>query len=98
MTRKRILIIGATSAMAEATARAWAEGNHQLYLVARNEERLKRMINDLEIRGAHSVEYTTLDLNHFDAHQSMINEAIQSLGGLDIVLIAHGTLSNQKAC
>jgi len=98
MTRKRILIIGATSAMAEATARTWAADHHQLYLVGRDEERLTRMAKDLSIRGAHTVEYTTLDVNHFDAHQAMIEQAIKSLGGLDIALIAHGTLSDQKAC
>ena len=98
MTRKRILIIGATSAIAEATARAWATENNQLYLVARNEERLQSIAKDLDIRGAHTVEYTTLDANDFDAHQPVINAAIQSLGGLDIALIAHGTLSDQKAC
>jgi decaprenylphospho-beta-D-erythro-pentofuranosid-2-ulose 2-reductase len=98
MTRKRILIIGATSAMAEATARTWAADHHQLYLVGRDEERLTRMTKDLSIRGAHTVEYATLDLNHFDAHQAMIEQAVKSLGGLDIALIAHGTLSDQKAC
>ena len=98
MTRKRILIIGATSAIAEATARVWAAENNQLYLVARNEERLQCIAKDLDVRGANTVEYATFDANNFDAHQAMIDQAIQSLGGLDVALIAHGTLSDQQAC
>jgi len=98
MTRKRILIIGATSAIAEATARTWAAESNQLYLVARNEARLQTLAKDLDIRGAHTVDYSTLDVNQFDAQQAMMDKAIQSLGGLDIALIAHGTLSDQKAC
>lgn len=98
MTKKRILIFGATSAIAEATARVWAAENNQLYLVARNEVRLQAIAKDLDIRGAYSVDYAQFDANDFDTHQAVIEQAIQSLGGLDIALIAHGTLSNQKVC
>jgi short-subunit dehydrogenase len=40
----------------------------------------------------------TADLNDFDLHEAIIAKAVESMGGLDIVLIAHGTLSDQKAC
>jgi short-subunit dehydrogenase len=39
-----------------------------------------------------------LDANDFAAHAPMLNRAEGLLGGLDTVLIAHGTLSDQKAC
>ena len=38
---KRVLIIGATSAIAEATARIFAERGAALHLLARNPERLE---------------------------------------------------------
>lgn len=96
---KNILIIGATSAIARATARIYAqqEGNH-LYLVARNELQLERNGADLQVRGARSVHTETLDFNQFEQHQGMIDRAFTALGRIDIVLIAHGTLPDQNEC
>lgn len=95
---KKILIIGATSAIAESTARLWANEGHRLYLLARNEERLSALCSDLRIRGAESAHYGLLNVNNFTHHQAAIDAAISALQGLDVVLIAHGTLGNQKAC
>lgn len=95
---KKILIIGAASAIAESTARLWAGEGHRLYLLARNEERLHALSNDLRIRGAESIHHGVLDVNDFGRHPAAIDSAIAVLGGLDVVLIAHGTLSDQKAC
>ena len=93
---KKILIIGATSAIAEATARLWAAKGHRLYLLGRNAERLTSIAADLKVRGAASVQFAALDLNDFDQHITVLDAAEAELGGLDIVLIAHGTLGDQK--
>ncbi|MBK0393755.1 SDR family oxidoreductase [Ramlibacter algicola] len=95
---KRILVIGATSAIAEQCARLWAERGDALLLVGRNEERLAAMAGDLDVRGASKVATVVLDLNDFGKHQAVLDEADRVLGGTDVVLIAHGTLSDQKAC
>jgi decaprenylphospho-beta-D-erythro-pentofuranosid-2-ulose 2-reductase len=39
-----------------------------------------------------------MDLNDIDSHAAMLDVADAAMGGIDTVLIAHGTLSNQKAC
>jgi hypothetical protein len=39
-----------------------------------------------------------MDANDFAGHEAMLNLAESALGGLDVVLIAHGTLGDQKAC
>ncbi len=95
---KKILIIGATSAIAEATARIWAQRGDELFLVARNEGRLNLMTKDLKVRGASEVHTYFMDANNFDQHLQMLDEAFVTLGAIDIALIAHGTLSNQKEC
>ena len=95
---KKILIIGATSAIAEATARLWAAQGHSLYLLGRNAERLASMAADLKIRGGESTRFAVLDMNDFACHAALLDTAATALGGIDIVLIAHGTLGNQKAC
>ena len=95
---RNILILGATSAIAEATARRFAQDSDRFYLVARNPERLAAVANDLKIRGASQVETAVMDANELHRHADLITQAEMALGGLDTVLIAHGTLPNQKDC
>jgi len=94
----KILVIGATSAIAEHCARIWAARGDALYLVARNEERLKTIAADLKVRGAKETHSHCIDLNDIGSHAAMLDAAEAAMGGIDTVLIAHGTLSNQKAC
>lgn len=95
---KKILVIGAGSAIAEASARVFAQRGDALFLVGRKADVLESMCADLRIRGAKAVGMHVMDANEFGDHEAMLNEAESSLGGLDAVLIAHGTLSDQKAC
>lgn len=95
---KKILVIGATSAIAEHCARLWAARADALYLVARNEEHVQTLARDLAIRGAAQVGTYCADLNDLQRHANIIDAAEMALGDIDIVLIAHGTLSNQKNC
>ncbi len=94
----KILIIGATSTIAEHCARIWATQGHEFFLVGRNPERLDCIVSDLSLRGATKVGKLVIDLCDFNSHQAMLDAAERGLGGLDTVLIAHGTLSDQKAC
>jgi decaprenylphospho-beta-D-erythro-pentofuranosid-2-ulose 2-reductase len=95
---QNILIIGATSAIAEATANLYAKQGAKLYLIARNKSRLETIAADLKIRGASFVSIATFDANDFERHQELLDTAIQVLDAIDIALIAHGTLGDQKAC
>lgn len=94
----KILIIGATSAIAHETAKFFARDGADLFLVARNNEKLEDVSNDLKVRGAKRTETFLLDLNDLDRHQEMIQTAIDTFGGLDMVLISHGTLGDQQLC
>lgn len=95
---QKVLIIGATSAIAEATARLFAQRGDHLYLLARNQERLNSIVQDLTVRGAAAVQGAQLDAAQFDSHAALLDKAISALGGIDVVLIAHGVLPNQAAC
>jgi decaprenylphospho-beta-D-erythro-pentofuranosid-2-ulose 2-reductase len=96
-TSKNILVIGATSAIAEATARLWAEEGAQLYLVARNADKLSLVARDLETRGAR-VAHSLLDVGEFDRHAPIIEAAFDAMTRIDVVLIAHGDLPDQSEC
>lgn len=95
---KKILVVGAGSAIAEATARGFAQRGDALFLVGRKADVLESMCADLRVRGATGVGMHVMDANQFADHEAMLNRAESALGGLDVVLVAHGTLSDQKAC
>ncbi len=94
----KVLIAGATSAIAHETAKFFARDGAELLLVARSADKLEDISNDLRVRGAKKAETFLLDLNDLDLHQQMIEAAIETLGSLDMVLIAHGTLGDQQVC
>lgn len=95
---KRILVLGVTSAIAQECSRVWAKQGAILYIVARNDERLHVIADDLRVRGAKEVHTRCLDLNILEQHKDLIEKIISTLNRLDIVLVAHGTLPNQSRC
>ena len=94
----KVLIVGATSAIAYETAKCFAQDGAELFLVGRNAEKLTTIANDLKVRGAKRAETFLLDLNDLDRHQELLDTAISTLGVLDMLLIAHGTLGDQQKC
>ena len=97
--KKRIVIIGATSAIAEHCARLWVENtNVDLTLVARNAEKAERVATDLRVRSPQSV-IRVLEANFIAplAIQKLVDEIVAE-GIVDTVLIAHGSLPDQDVC
>lgn len=95
---KNIVVIGATSAIAMACMRRWALDKANLYLIARNQEKLNQVKQDLLARGAAAVYSASLDVNDLDQHEQILNQVFETLTKVDVVLIAHGTLPNQSVC
>jgi len=96
--RRKVFIFGATSALAEAAARLFASDSSSFFLVARDPDKLKVLTDDLRIRGASKVATAIADALDYDRHQTIVEEACAVLDGLDTVLIAHGSLPDQKCC
>ena len=96
----RIVIFGATSAIAEHTARQLVQNGASVYCIGRNTNKLNRIIADLKVRSVNNqvVDGINADLADTAQHPILIEQAIKSLGGLDAVLIAYGTLPDQRAC
>lgn len=95
---KRIVIIGATSSIAENCARLWVKERVNLVLVGRNLERLNAIAQDLVVRNPRAVISTKVsgftDVSDIEATVAQIC----SEGLVDVVLIAHGALPEQGAC
>jgi short-subunit dehydrogenase len=97
-TPRRVLILGATSGIAQAVARVYAAEGARLALVARSREHLASVASDLAVRGAEVVLQRSVDLCDLDRHRTLLAEAESALDGLDVVLVAHGMLPDQQAC
>jgi len=96
-TPEKIVALGATSAIAEATLRIFAQRGASFYLVARNAEKLHAVANDLRTRGAGEITVRVMDLDDTSAHPAMLAEAAEHLGVIELALLAHGVLGDQQA-
>jgi short-subunit dehydrogenase len=97
--KKRIVVVGATSAMAEHCARLWlAKQPVDLTLVGRDAQRVERVAADLKVRSPQSeIRIVQADFFNPGAISATVENIFQS-GNVDIVLIAHGSLSSQTDC
>ncbi|MBT8132530.1 MAG: SDR family oxidoreductase [Gammaproteobacteria bacterium] len=95
-TGKKVLIFGATSAIAGAIAERYASDGATLHLVARNAEQLSERRAHLMAAGAEAVTDSLADLSDLDAASKAVDDAYDIAGPFDIVLLAHGSLSDQS--
>ncbi|QMV20274.1 SDR family oxidoreductase [Granulicella sp. 5B5] len=93
---RRILVLGATSGIAEATCRLWAARGDHLFLVARNADRLHVVAADMRVRGAGYVDTAVADLDDTTKHAELLAHAVNSLAGLDLVFVALGVLGDAR--
>ena len=66
----KILIVGATSAIAQAYARLCVPRGDELFLVARNTAKLQVLAADLQVRGARRIRTLATDANDFERDES----------------------------
>ena len=92
---RKLMIIGASSAIAEATARLFAMDGDRMFLVGRDSARLEAIADDLRVRGAAQVATAIMDATDDDLHAGVVEQAIAEMDGLNTVLIAHGTMPDQ---
>ncbi|RSU86926.1 SDR family NAD(P)-dependent oxidoreductase [Sphingomonas koreensis] len=92
---KRILVLGATSEIAEETARLYAAEGARFVLAGRDPVRLADIAADLRVRGASLAEVDAVDLAAADV-ETCTQRWIGILGGLDLVLLAYGVLGDQR--
>ncbi len=95
---KNILVIGANSAIAKAVSRLYAEEHCRIYLLARDSALLAQQKQDLEIRGATEVDFAPLDVTHFSLHEAVLEQALDTLGSIDLAILCHGSLPDQARC
>lgn len=93
--KKRILVLGATSAIAEHWCRRRAATGDRLLLVGRDRARLDAVSADLKARGAEQADVATDDLVDPVGAGGRFDAWVDRLDGLDLVLVAYGVLGDQ---
>lgn len=87
-----ILILGAKSDIAKATAREYAKHGYDLYLAARNSSELEEFANDITVRAESIVKIVELDILDINSHKKCYEQLdVKPLG----VISAIGYLGEQ---
>jgi len=88
-----ILIVGAKSDIAKATAREYAKQGYDLYLAARNISELESFAKDIAVRTQQTIKTVELDILDYQSHQHFYDELEEKPLG---VITAVGYLGEQK--
>lgn len=93
----KIVVVGATSGIAEHCCRLWlAEGPVELVLIARDAAKMEKIATDLRIRGpASTVSTVHGDILDRTFIQKVVDDAVAA-GAVDIALIAHGWMPENQ--
>lgn len=97
--QQRIVIIGATSLIAEHCARLWVtQASSDMILVGRDTARMEQIATDLKVRSPDSqIKCMQTDFIAADKIAELV-ASITNEGAVDIALIAHGSLPDQQLC
>ena len=90
-----ILIIGAKSDIAKATAKEYAKNKYDLYLAARDSRILEDLAEDIKIRNNVDVQLKEFNITDFDTHEDFYNSL--SPKPLGVIIVA-GYMAEQKKC
>jgi len=89
---KNVLILGATSDMAQAIGRKYATAGYSLTLAARNAEMLEAVAGDLAVRSGADIQSVPFDALDFSGHQNFYDTLENKP---DIVMACFGYMGDQ---
>lgn len=92
----RLLVFGANSGICHEVLKLYAREGASLYLVGRIPDKLAAVSDDLAARGGDIVGTAGYDFKNWQRHADTVAAARESLGGIDVAIIAHGTFPDQE--
>jgi decaprenylphospho-beta-D-erythro-pentofuranosid-2-ulose 2-reductase len=90
------VVIGATSEIARAVVRELAKDGGRLVIASRDEDELKLLAADVELRTGARVTPLRLDVTEFDRHEEFVNACIATLGSVEGVVLCQGAMTDQN--
>ncbi len=82
---KSIIITGASSGIGEATAKMLAERGAKLMLAARREDKLDKLVAEIEAAGGNAV-YQVVDVTKQSQVQALADETLKQYGKIDVMI------------
>ncbi|MEJ1977424.1 MAG: glucose 1-dehydrogenase [Acetobacteraceae bacterium] len=90
MTTPVVLITGALTGIARATAFVYAKKGAKLVVSGRREDAGATLVAELRAAGAEA-EFVRADIRHEDDVRTLVDKAVERFGGIDIAVNAAGT-------
>ena len=91
----RVAVFGATSGIAAALARRFAASGARIALIGRDSIAIEASASDLKVRGADEVVRIPADFAEIERLSQIAGAAWEAFSGLDVAVIAYGTLPEQ---
>jgi decaprenylphospho-beta-D-erythro-pentofuranosid-2-ulose 2-reductase len=93
---KKVVVLGATSGIAQPLLRMMAKDGKELLLVARSQERLDAVRSDLLARGAANV--LTFEADLVSSQELVVSFAKECFPDFDTLLLTYGAMLDQALC
>ena len=91
-------VLGATSAIAQATSNIFVEKGYDIVLIGRNETKLNQLAEHYRVTGASYVGVFVTELAQITEPDQLVAKIIDEHRFPDVVLLAQGDLPDQKKC
>lgn len=91
ISKKVVLITGASSGIGEATARVLSEAGAYVVLGARRTDRLEHVVEEIRAAGGQA-EYYTLDVTQLEQMKAFVDFAKQKFGKVDVFMNNAGVM------
>nr|HMT11541.1 SDR family NAD(P)-dependent oxidoreductase [Ignavibacteria bacterium] len=91
-----LLVLGANSLIAQATASHFAEAGHEIIFAGRKQDEPEKYANDFSIRYKVNCRTEYIDALDYPTHKKFVEDVLAKTPQLDNVLIVFGYLGTQE--
>jgi len=92
---KRAVVIGGTSGIGQAIALGFAEDGADVIATSRDEQKVEETATEIEARGAQAAR-VTCDVTDATTLEAVRETAIETFGGIDVVVASQGAISRES--
>jgi len=91
-----VLVLGATSRIAQQLGHRYAEAGHAVYIAARDTAECARIAADIAVRHEVPTASGMFDAIDFDSHPAFIAAVEDQLGPIEVAIVAFGEMGDQE--
>lgn len=92
-----VLILGATSRIAQRLAHQYAQDGLAVFVAARDADEAERIAADVRVRHGVPAESAAFDALDFDGHAAFLDDVEARVGAIEIGVLAFGFMGDQDA-